>query len=123
MRSLYRQLTNSFLLGHWGAAVTKQAGRALPLLLWFVFLIIGASETPPQTFGPVGGGGAAGVQKAGNESIARRAPERFSPPSFPFAAYLPVRRVSEASAHYKPISRYQLIFTFDSAAALMGVGT
>lgn len=34
-----------------------------------------------------------------------------------------MRRVSGASAHYKPISRYQLIFTFDSAAALMGAGT
>lgn len=36
--------------------------------------------------------------------------------------YLPVLRVSEASAHYEPISPHQLIFTFDSAAALMGVG-
>lgn len=36
---------------------------------------------------------------------------------------LPLHRVSEASAHYKPISLYQLIFTFDSVAALMGVGT
>lgn len=36
---------------------------------------------------------------------------------------LPLHRVSEASAHYKPISLYQLIFTFDSVAVLMGVGT
>lgn len=45
------------------------------------------------------------------------------PASFYFAGYLPVRRVAGASAHYRPISPYQLIFTFDSAAALMGVGT
>lgn len=41
---------------------------------------------------------------------------------FPFL-YLPLHRVSKASAHYKPISLYQLIFTFDSVAVLMGVGT
>lgn len=37
--------------------------------------------------------------------------------------FLPLHRVSKASAHYKPISLYQLIFTFDSVAVLMGVGT
>lgn len=42
---------------------------------------------------------------------------------FSFVGYLPVRRVSEASAHSEPIFPYQLIFTFDSAAALMGAGT
>lgn len=31
--------------------------------------------------------------------------------------------VSKASAHYKPTSLYQLLFTFDSVAALMAVGT
>lgn len=42
---------------------------------------------------------------------------------FPFFFFLPVHTVSKASAHYKPISLYQLICTFDSVAALMGVGT
>ena len=37
--------------------------------------------------------------------------------------FLLLHRVSKASAHYKPISLYQLIFTFDSVAVLMGVGT
>lgn len=40
-----------------------------------------------------------------------------------FLFFLPLHRVSKASAHYKPISLYQLIFTFDSVAVLMGVGT
>lgn len=40
-----------------------------------------------------------------------------------FLFFLPPHRVSKASAHYKPISLYQLIFTFDSVAVLMGVGT
>lgn len=38
-------------------------------------------------------------------------------------SFFPLHMVSKASAHYKPISLYQLIFTFDSVAVLMGVGT
>lgn len=42
---------------------------------------------------------------------------------FPLLFFLPPHKVSKASAHYKPISLYQLIFTFDSVTVLMGVGT
>lgn len=68
-------------------------------------------------------GAAASVQAQVINTSLYMCQSAFILPVFSFPEYLPVRRVWEASAHYKPISRYQLIFTFDSAAALMGAGT
>lgn len=68
-------------------------------------------------------GGAASIQTQVINTSLSMCQSTFILPLFYFPEYLPVRRVSGASAHYKPISRYQLIFTFDSASALMGAGT